>query len=194
LLEASNYTGNITAFQSKYPSNEMIGSVLSRDEILKLLSIEPPLVDGIIDAQNQIQPNGIDLTVRDISIVCSAGKVAVSNKERVLSALSSLTFDALGHMDLVPGCYLITYNEIINLPKDMIALGFPRSSLLRCGVTVHNAVWDAGYSGRSQSLMVVYNPQGFRLQKNARVVQLVFLRLDSEVAEGYKGIFQRENI
>lgn len=172
----------------------MTGLVISRDEILKLLSMEPPLVEGIIDIQNQIQPNGIDLTVREVAMVATAGTVALSNKERVLSTVSLLTFDALGYMDLVPGCYLITYNEIVNLPKDMMALGLPRSSLLRCGVTVHHAVWDAGYSGRSQSLMVVYNPRGFRLQKNARVVQLVFFRLDSEVAEGYRGVFQGENI
>ncbi|HLB27762.1 MAG TPA: deoxyuridine 5'-triphosphate nucleotidohydrolase, partial [Dehalococcoidales bacterium] len=72
-------------------------------------------------------------------------------------------------------------------------LGRPRSSLLRCGVTVNTAVWDAGYSGRSQSLLVVYNPLGFRLQKDARVVQLVFFRLTGET-EGYKGAYQGENI
>jgi len=74
-----------------------------------------------------------------------------------------------------------------------MALARPRSSLLRCGVTVNTAVWDAGYSGRSQSLMVVYNPQGFRVQRNARVVQLVFLRLTQET-EGYRGVYQEENI
>jgi dUTP pyrophosphatase len=73
-----------------------------------------------------------------------------------------------------------------------MALAMPRSSLLRCGVTVHTAVWDAGYSGRSQSLMVVYNPRGFRLQRNARIVQLVFFRLTQET-EGYQGIYQGEN-
>jgi len=74
-----------------------------------------------------------------------------------------------------------------------MALARPRSSLLRCGVTVDTAVWDAGYSGRSQSLMVVYNPLGFRLQRNARIVQLVFLRLTRET-EGYRGAYQGENI
>jgi dUTP pyrophosphatase len=49
--------------------------------------------------------------------------------------------------------------------------------LLRCGVTVNTAVWDAGYSGRSESLLVVYQPEGFDLQKNARIVQLVFFQL-----------------
>jgi len=79
------------------------------------------------------------------------------------------------------------------LPNNVMALARPRSSLLRCGVTVDTAVWDAGYSGRSQSLMVVYHPQGFRLQKNARIVQMIFFSLTGET-EGYSGSYQGENI
>ncbi len=93
----------------------------------------------------------------------------------------------------MPGAYIITYNEIVNLPTDVMALARPRSSLLRCGVTVDTAVWDAGYSGRSQSLMVVYHPRGFRLQRNARVVQLVFFRLTG-ATDGYQGTYQKENM
>ncbi len=108
-------------------------------------------------------------------------------------ALAPLAFDALGYMHLMPGPYIITYNEIVNLPLNIMALGKPRSSLLRCGAVVHTAVWDAGYSGRSQSLMIVYNAQGFRIQKNTRVVQLVFFKLTRET-EGYQGTYQGENI
>jgi dUTP pyrophosphatase len=97
-------------------------------------------------------------------------------------------------VDLLPGCYLVTYNEVVNLPRGIMALARPRSSLLRCGVSIHNAVWDAGYSGRSQSLMVVYNTEGFRLYRNARIVQMVFFFLSREAAEGYRGMFQGENI
>ena len=107
--------------------------------------------------------------------------------------LSPLDFDDQGFLTLAPGSYIVTYNEIVHLPADVMALGRPRSSLLRSGVAVHNAVWDAGYHGRSQSLLVVYNPQGFRLQKNARIVQLVFLRL-SEPTRGYQGTYQGENV
>ena len=97
------------------------------------------------------------------------------------------------NIELIPGAYVITYNEIVHLPRNVMALSAPRSSLLRCGVAVHNAVWDAGYSGRAQSLLVVYNQSGFRLQRNARVVQLVFFRLTQET-DGYQGVYQRENI
>jgi len=168
--------------------------ILSKEDILKMLGATPPLVENLYDVQQQVQPNGIDLTLKEVALFCSQGSLGVSNENRALSATSPLVFDGLGRVDLLPGCYLVTYNEVVNLPKNLIALAMPRSSLLRCGVSIHNAVWDAGYSGRSQSLMVVYNPQGFRLHKNARIVQMVFLSLSGEVAQGYQGIFQGENI
>jgi dUTP pyrophosphatase len=168
--------------------------VLSREDILKMLGASPPLVENLCNTQQQIQPNGIDLTIKELALFSSLGRLGPDNESRALSITSPLVFDGLGCIDLLPGCYLVTYNEVVNLPKNIMALAMPRSSLLRCGVSIHNAVWDAGYSGRSQSLMMVYNPQGFRLHRNARIVQMVFFSLSREVAQGYQGVFQGENI
>jgi len=170
-----------------------MSAVLSQQDIRRLIQQKPPLIESYINLDEQVQPNGIDLTLREIAMLQSSGRIAVDNSQRQVSDLAPLVFDGLGFIDLIPGVYSITYNEIVNLPKDVMALATPRSSLLRCGVTVNTAVWDAGYCGRSQSLMVVYNPQGFRLQRNSRVVQLVFLRLTGET-DGYQGAYQGENI
>jgi len=167
--------------------------VLSQQEIRRLLKKKPPLIEGYIDLEEQVQPNGVDLTLREIALLQSSGRITAENSQRLVSDLAPLVFDGLGFIDLVPGAYIITYNEVVHLPKNIMALGRPRSSLLRCGVTVGTAVWDAGYEGRSQSLLVVYNPQGFRLQRNARMTQLIFLRL-SQKTEGYQGAYQGENI
>jgi dUTP pyrophosphatase len=170
-----------------------MAAILSKQDIHRLLQQELPLIEGYINLEEQVQPNGIDLTLREVSMLQSSGKIAVKNSQRLVSDLSPLVFDGLNFIDLMPGAYIITYNEIVHLPKNIMALATPRSSLLRCGVTINTAVWDAGYSGRSQSLMVVYNPQGFRLQRNARIVQLVFLQLTQET-EGYHGVYQGENM
>ncbi|MFC2007826.1 deoxyuridine 5'-triphosphate nucleotidohydrolase [Chloroflexota bacterium] len=169
-----------------------MASVLSREDILRLLNREPPLVEGWLDLGEQVQANGFDLTLREIAVFQSAGRIGAKNSQRLLSELSPLVFDGLEFIDLMPGPYLITYNEIVHLPENIMALGAPRSSLLRCGVSVETAVWDAGYSGRSQSLLVVHNPRGFRLQRNARVMQLVFSQLTGST-EGYRGAYQGEN-
>lgn len=168
-------------------------TILSKKDILELIAATPPLVENYINLDEQVQPNGFDLTLKDVAMIQTGGQIAASNSDRRLSDLSPLVFDGTGYLDLVPGAYVITYNEIVNIPRNVIATGAPRSSLLRCGVTVQMAIWDAGYSGRSQSLMVVYNPYGFRLQRNARVAQLVFHQLTAET-EAYNGKYQGENI
>ena len=168
-------------------------AVLSGQDIHRLINQNPPLVEGWTDLEAQLQANGFDLTLREVALLQSAGRITVANSQRVIPGLAPLVFDGLDSIELVPGTYIITYNEIVHLPRNVMALGRPRSSLLRCGVTVGTAVWDAGYSGRSQSLMVVYNPRGFCLQRNARIVQLVFFELTGET-EGYQGAYQGENI
>jgi dUTP pyrophosphatase len=168
-------------------------SVLSGNDIRHLIKGKLPLVEGWVNLDEQVQANGFDLTLRDVALMKSAGQIAVDNRNRIVSDLSPLAFDSGGYIDLAPGAYMITYNEIVHLPRNIMALGRPRSSLLRCGVSVGTAVWDAGYEGRSQSLLVVYNPLGFRVQKNARITQLIFLELTGE-SEGYNGIYQGENI
>ena len=170
-----------------------MAAILSKQDIHRLLEQEPPLIEGYVNLEEQVQPNGIDLTLREVALLQSAGKIGVVDSQRLVSDLAPLVFDGLDFIDLMPGAYVVTYNEVVHLPKNVMALATPRSSLLRCGVTVNTAVWDAGYSGRSQSLMVVYNPQGIRLQRNARIVQLVFLQLTQET-EGYQGVYQGENI
>ncbi len=170
-----------------------MSTVLSQEDIYQLIHQDPPLVESYSDLKEQLQSNGIDLTLREVAMPQSSGRITVSNHQRQLSDLAPLKFDGLDFISLMPGGYIITYNEIVHLPKNIMGLIFPRSSLLRCGVTVHTAVWDAGYHGRAQSLMVVYNPNGISLQRNARIVQLVFYNLTRET-EGYQGTYQRENI
>lgn len=168
-------------------------SVLSRQDILALVRGEPPLVESYLDLETQLQTNGFDLSLRTVSRFASCGKLALDNAGRVISQQQPLEFSREGVIRLEPGAYSITYNEIVNLPKDVMALGLPRSSLLRCGASLHTAVWDAGYCGRSESLLVVYNPAGLELEKDARVLQLIFSKLTGE-SMGYNGQYQGEHI
>jgi len=168
-------------------------SMLSRDKLISLLNKKPPLVEQMIDQTLQVQPNGIELTLQRVEAHESSGAIAFDNAERRLPTTKNLNFDSEGWLHLPKGSYKIVYNEIVNIPKNLAAIARPRSSLLRCGATIETAVWDAGYSGRSESLLVVYNENGFKVRKNARLLQLLFFRLDEEVEKGYSGVYQNEN-
>lgn len=152
------------------------------------------LVEGAIDLEKQTQMCGMELTMQKIERFTSSGAVAFDNIERVLPSTDPLDFDSSGWIDLAPGAYLVTFNEIVNIPRDVAALARARSTLLRCGASLETALWDPGYRGRSQSLLVVHNPQGLRLRKNARLMQLIFLRLENEAEKLYSGKYQGENI
>jgi dUTP pyrophosphatase len=170
-----------------------VGAVLNSKEIRAMIESEPPLLSDYEDLETQVQPNGFDLRLAQVARFKGPGTIGVSNADRLLPELDNLVPDAGGFLYLTPGSYHVTYAEVVSLPKDLMALGRPRSSLGRSGASLHTAVWDAGYSGRSTSLLVVYNPDGFRVQIGARVAQLVFIRLSTPDDAGYLGIYQGEN-
>ncbi len=172
----------------------MTGNPLNCEEIARLIADDPPLIADYVDLAAQLQPNGFDLTLREVGRFASPGQLGGPDGLRVISATEPLSFDADGWLSLTPGAYLATFNEVVNLPPNLVALGRPRSSLLRSGAALHTAVWDAGYRGRSQSLLTVHHPGGFRLQRNARAAQLVFFRLSAPPRQGYRGRYQGEGL
>lgn len=162
--------------------------ILGRKEIL---AHDPPLVEGL--RPEQVQPNGVDVTVGEIMSIDGSGTVDFDNSQRAIPPATPLGWYS-GSMQLPPGCYKIVFAEVLNLPMDICAISQTRSSLLRMGVSVHTGVGDAGYRGRCEALMVVYNPEGVKIFKGARITQLVFMRIESPVNEGYKGRYQGENL
>ena len=152
------------------------------------------MLEHFLSLEAQLQPNGFDMTVRGVARLATPGAISVEDSGRVLSETEPMGFGPDGWLQLEPGPFLVTFNEVVNLPLNIMALGRPRSSLLRSGVSIHTAVWDAGYSGRSQALLVVYHPDGYRVQRDARLMQLVFLQMETAASRGYQGRFQSENI
>lgn len=166
--------------------------VLSRQDIEALLDRVPPLLDNLPDRANQLQPNGVDITLEGVSRFRGPGFLGRTNEERVLPQTEALGFGPDGTVYLPPGAYQVRFNEVVNLPDWLMAYARPRSSLLRSGVALHTAVWDAGYSGRGMSMLVVYHPAGFRVARDARICQLVFHRLANATSAVYTGAFQHE--
>ncbi len=165
--------------------------MLSREELRAALAADPPLVEGI-DQQMQLQPNGIDLRIDRVQRLTSPALLGAAPNLREPAAREDVQPDVDGWWDLHAGSYVIGYAEKVNLPPDLMAFARPRSSLLRSGVAIHTAVWDAGYSGRGEGLLSVMNPKGYRVQRGAAVLQLVFLRLGIPTSEGYRGKYQGE--
>ena len=174
----------------------MSGGVLGRAALLARLAADPPLVRGLADVELQVQPHGIDFRLESIWRFAGGGALGSdggATPDRVLPEREVLPFDAAGGIQLIPGAYGVRFIEVVHLPTDVMALARPRSTLLRCGAALHTAVWDAGYVGRSEALLVVGNPHGLRLERGARLCQLVFFLLDAP-GPAYRGAYQGENL
>jgi len=167
--------------------------VLNKREIQQLIEKEK-LIEGFISLDNQLTPNGFDITVESVSSFAAPGALDFSNKERILPQTKVLIpykknpEDSYGWWNLAPGGYKIRTNECINLPNNIAALAFSRTSLLRMGAFTQNGVWDAGFRGKGEFILGVENPFGIELKQNARIVQLVFFRV--EETEEYNGIYK----
>ncbi|MCX7927083.1 MAG: deoxyuridine 5'-triphosphate nucleotidohydrolase [Candidatus Omnitrophica bacterium] len=167
--------------------------ILNQEQIRALIQ-EKQLISNFIHLETQLTPNGFDLTVAKISYFSNQGALDFSNKERVLADYKevSLTKDdpkhPYGWWILKPGIYKVLTNEIVSLPCDLVAVACPRSSLLRMGAFTVTAVWDAGFSGKSEFVLVVGNPQGLRIKQNARITQLIFIPVKETKA--YEGIYK----
>jgi dUTP pyrophosphatase len=170
------------------------GGVLGREELLAMILSDQPLITDYRSLDEQLQPNGFDLSVAQISRLAGRGVIGRSNSERSLPDALPLQFDESGWLELGAGTYQLLFNEIVDLPNNLMALGRPRSTLCRCGATLGTAVWDAGYRGRSTSLLVVANQDGLKIARHARLLQLVFFTLRSPTVRGYDGVYQGENI
>jgi dUTP pyrophosphatase len=149
---------------------------------------------GLLNSTSQVQPAGVDLTVGEVYRFKGCGLLGFSNESRVLPEVERLDFNDDGRLFLERGAYRVRYNEMVKIPDDCIAIGLPRSSLMRMGATVISALWDPGYEGRGEGLLIVENPHGIVLEKNARVAQLIFIRLESKPMSKYRGIYMHEGL
>lgn len=167
--------------------------MLNKQEIKTLIE-QKKLIESYINLDIQLTPNGFDLTVEKIFAFTSNGALDFSNKERVLpetkevAAKKKKAGDKFGWWHLKKGTYKIRTNETVNLPNDLVALAFSRTSLLRMGAFTQHGIWDAGFCGKGEFILSVENPKGIKIKQNARVAQLVFLKANT--TEAYQGIYK----
>ena len=156
--------------------------ILNKTQILE--RIKSGMITKYIDLNTQIQPNGFDISVKEISLFMSTGTIDFDNTKRKLPLYLDLTSYLSYHLQ--HGSYLVEFNEKFNIPNDLIAIGYSRSSLLRMGAFIPSAIWDAGFNGYGQGMLIVNNNYGINIMKNARIMQLVFIEKkdDESVYEG----------
>ncbi|KAK0716826.1 dUTPase-like protein [Lasiosphaeria miniovina] len=158
--------------------------------------IKNGIVRNLRSASEQLQPCGIDLSLRRVLAWTSPATIDFDNSTRRAACTSTLPFSepstnstAADVVQLAQGAYLVEFNETVDIPLDCMGQIFVRSSLWRSGATITAGVVDAGYQGALGALLDVRNPAGIVLCRNAKLGQITLHRMEEKVA-GYSGIYQ----
>lgn len=140
---------------------------------------------------HQVQPNGVDLTVGDIYRTSGVVEFTQSGYDKPERTLIEPRPD--GNYQLYRGEYIIVYNEQVEIPDGYVGLVLPRSRLMRCGLSLHTALWDQGYKGVGEGLLrVPISIDRVQLNKDVPIAQMTFI--SAEDADDYEGSHQEERI
>jgi dUTP pyrophosphatase len=150
---------------------------------------------------DQVQPNGVDLTLsavyeqRDPGRITRDGKTIGSRQHRPTAPViedgpSDERARSEDIYSLPPGGYVVQYAETVSVPEDHVGFIYPRSSLLRNSCMLNTAVWDAGYEGKGEGLLQVHHD--IEIEAGSRIAQFVLAQAAHE--DTHDGSSQGENL
>ncbi len=138
--------------------------------------------------EEQVQPNGVDLTLGEVFVQTEPGHVGRDGKS--VGDRARAEPDGEDRYALEPGAYVVRYGEPVRIPEGHVGFVYPRSSLLRNSCMLNTAVWDAGYEGVGEGLLQVGHD--LAVEPGARIAQLVLARADHSGT--YDGSYQGERL
>lgn len=167
-------------------------SILTKSDITEYLKEKKIKVNPGID-RFQLQAHSIDLRLGFTFLIPKVWHVTKSGREQLhmdyFSSDKPEYFDIVElekgqFFDLLPGEHILVSSfESITLPKNLMAVMYPRSSTNRKGISVdQTGIIDSGYSG--QLVIPIRNntqSQTVRLYPGERFCQIVFEKLSSDV-------------
>lgn len=140
---------------------------------------------------DQVQPNGVDLTLRRVYEQREPGRITREGKEIGTRQERPLEESDEEELYYLPrGGYVVQYAETVRIPEGHVGYIYPRSSLMRNSCMLNTAVWDAGYEGKGEGLLQVHHD--VEIERGARIAQLVLAEADHDAT--YDGSYQGENL
>jgi len=159
--------------------------VLGYEKILELIK-NGSLIENA-DEKN-VQPSGVDLRVKRIYRLKNGGFLGID--DRNTPDVESVSDRPGEKIRLESNEFvLVETMEKVNMPKDITAIILPRSSLFRCGVSLHTAVVDPGFKGTLTFGMKNLSEFPFEIEIGSKIGQIVFEEVKGNV-KLYDGKYQ----
>ena len=170
-------------------------SVLGVDEVLQRVKKEK-LIENL--GQRELKnPEGVgvDLRLGAVYKIISGGAFieAGLGKRKGIKTELVAKYQKRGRQKEIiikPGdYYLISTVEVINTPKDLMPVVYPRTSLFRAGLMLLNSKTDPGYKGALTMGLKNISDFEVRLQLGARICNIVFFKIEGTTSP-YRGQHQ----
>lgn len=153
--------------------------IISPKKILEKDIVKP------INKETQLQPNSIDLTVKEIRLIIDGGILYKDAKPAIY--LSNKLEDYNERWKLEKNqAYDIVFNEYVKIPKGMVGFINCRSSLNRIGAFITTGLYDSGFDNYIGA--VLRTDCKISIEKNARIATIFFVK--AEEAKLYAGQYQ----
>ena len=156
--------------------------VLGHSRILEEIK-KRNLIEGV--PESSIGGSGVDLRAKTFYRLRTPGEL-LSDK-RTMPEITEVKENVL---ILKPGEYVLVETiEKVNMPSEIMALVYNRSSLFRCGMSLRTAVVDPGYKGTLTFGLKNESEKEARVERGARVCQIVFYEIGG-TTKLYEGKYQ----
>ena len=107
--------------------------------------IQREIVRNLLSVQQQVQPCGVDVSLRKVLRWTSRPTINFDNSRRQSAGTSELPFGGeggAGPVVLPQGSYPVEFNETVHIPLDCMGQLFVRSPLWRSGALLTAGVID----------------------------------------------------
>lgn len=126
-----------------------------------------------VDLENAVQQQGVDIRLNHVRRIYDGGEVPAQGKTKLPDyGFLDADLTSKGWFRLSPGYYEVTFMEGCNIPADLVIANIKtRSSLCRCGATIHCGQFDAGFKTDNMGCFLhVIN--AISIEKGARIGQV----------------------
>jgi dCTP deaminase len=168
--------------------------ILSDRNLVKLIKSNRLVIEPL--AKDAIQQNGIDFSIADelgVGTSTSNSEILNSKSSADIKKFFQIAKSEEGHFIFSPlHHYLLTTNENIKMPNDLMGFCGLRSTFARLGFMSPLTIIDAGFEG-TLTIGVFYGGHSpIRVPIGCRFLHVVFAQLMEEAGIPYQGHYKKQ--
>jgi deoxycytidine triphosphate deaminase len=165
--------------------------ILGIKELHRLVA-EKKLVENLCEREmNNPEGAGFDLRLGEVFEISGDGYLGIEERDTPeAKSVAKYEEEKITPFVFEPGkYYLVKTVEKVNLPVDLMAVIFPRTTLFRSGLALFNGQVAPGYCGELTFGICNLGPSKIKIDLGARVVHITFHQVLGE-GNQYRGQWQ----